>query len=190
VQLHGPRVTLRPWRSEDRAPFAAINAEPGVLRYLLPMTAADSDAMFDRLDAHFAANGWGYWAVERREAGGLIGFCGLMPLSWTAFFTPALEISWRISPRWQKQGLALEAATLALDAAFGPLGLDRVVSLTVPANVASWRLMERLGMREIGAFDHPRPPPGHPLKRHVAYEITAARWVTSRSSDPRGTQTA
>ena len=183
-------MTLRPWREEDRAPFAAINAEPGVLRYLLPMTPADSDAMFDRLAAHFAANGWGYWAVEHRPTAELIGFCGIMPLSWTAFFTPAVEISWRLSPRWQKQGLAREAATLALDAAFGPIGLDRVVSLTVPANVASWRLMQRLGMRKIGELDHPRPSPGHPLKRHIVYEITAPEWRTNRPSASRGTQSA
>lgn len=173
--LRGPRVLLRPWRPEDREPFARMNAEPGVLRYLLPMDRAGSDAMFDRLAAHVAAHGWGYWAVEHR--GELAGFCGVLPLSWGGtFFTPATEISWRLAPRFWGQGLALEAATLALDHAFGPLGLDRVVSLTVPANAASWRLMQRLGMRRLGTFQHPKPPPGHPLKLHLAHGISAGAW--------------
>jgi RimJ/RimL family protein N-acetyltransferase len=173
MDLESPHLRLRRWRSEDRPTFAAINAEPGVRRYLLPSTREGSDAMLDRIDAHFVRYGWGFWALEERESGALIGLCGLAHISWGAFFTPAVEMGWRLSTPWQGQGLAKEAAETALTFAFDSLRLTRVVSFTVPANTASWGLMERLGMQKLGEFDHPRLPEGHPLRRHVLYEIAA-----------------
>jgi RimJ/RimL family protein N-acetyltransferase len=173
VELESPRLRLRPWRPEDRAPFAAINAEPAVGRYLAPLTRAGLDAMLDRIDAHFAQHGWGYWALEERDSGLLIGSCGLMHIPWKAFFTPAVDIGWRLSTRWHGKGLAREAAETALNFAFGSLALDRVVSFTVPANTASWGLMKRLGMQKLGEFDNPDLPDGHPLRRNVVYEIRA-----------------
>lgn len=170
-------MRLRLWRKEDRGAFAAINAEPAVQRYLAPITREISDAMLDRIDAHFALHGWGFWAVEHRDGAALIGLCGLAQVTWQAFFTPAVEIGWRLSTQFQGKGLAREAATLALDAAFGAIGLDRVVSFTVPANAASWRLMERLGMRHLGQFDHPRLPRGDRLRRHVVYAIPRVEWL-------------
>lgn len=173
VDLESPRLRLRRWRTEDRAPFAAINAEPEVGRYLSPLTRAGSDAMLDRIGAHFAQYGWGYWALEERDTRALIGSCGLMHIPWEAFFTPAVEIGWRLSTGWQGKGLAGEAAETALKFAFDTLGLNRVVSFTVPANAASWGLMERLGMQKLGEFDNPDFPEGHPLRRNVVYEILA-----------------
>jgi RimJ/RimL family protein N-acetyltransferase len=173
MDLESSRLRLRRWRPEDRPVFAAINAEPGVQRYLLPYTREGSDAMLDRIDAHFARHGWGFWALEERESGAFIGLCGLAHISWEAFFTPAVEIGWRLSTPWQGKGLAREAAETALRFAFDSLRLDRVVSFTVPANTASWGLMERLGMQKRAAFDYPRLPEGHPLRRHVLYEIAA-----------------
>ncbi|MFT8243150.1 GNAT family N-acetyltransferase [Roseomonas sp. BN140053] len=185
--LEGARLRLRLWRAEDRVPFLALNAEPAVQRYLRPMSREVLDAMLDRVEAGFAERGWGFWAVEHRAEGRLIGMCGLMPVIFEAFFTPAVEIGWRLASRWHGQGLAREAATLCLDAAFGPLELDRVVAFTVPANTASWGLMRRLGMREIGGFDHPRLPEGDALRRHVAYAITAVEWRAGRDpADRRG----
>jgi len=173
MQIETPRLTLRPWRPEDRAPFAAINAEPAVQRHLMPITRESSDALLDRIDGHFAAQGFGMWAVELRETQALIGLCGLARVPWQAFFTPAVEIGWRLSTPWHGKGLAREAAEASLAAAFGPLALDRVVAFTVPANTASWGLMERLGMRRLGEFDHPKVPAGDPRHRHLVYEIVA-----------------
>jgi RimJ/RimL family protein N-acetyltransferase len=176
TELLTPRLRLRPWRAEDRAPFAAINAEPAVQRYLTPSTRALSDALLDRIDRQFAEHGWGFWAVEDRGTETLIGLCGLAHIPWEAFFTPAIEIGWRLSTPWQGRGLAREAAEAALGFAFRSLELGRVTAFTVPANTASWGLMERLGMRRIGEFDHPNVAGDDPLLHHVAYEITADTW--------------
>ena len=91
TELLTPRLRLRPWHADDRAPFAAINAEPAVQRYLSPSTPALSDALLDRIDQHFAGHGWGFWAVEDRATETLIGLCGLAHIPWEAFFTPAVE---------------------------------------------------------------------------------------------------
>jgi len=173
MELDSPRLRLRHWRPEDRAKFAVINEDPAVLRHLSPLTRAGSDAMLDRIEAHFARHGWGSWALEERSSGALIGMCGLEHIPWRAFFTPAVEIGWRLSAPWQGKGLAREAAETALGFAFESLGLDRVVSVTTPANTASWGLMERLGMRKLGEFDHPSLPEGHAFRRQVVYEIVA-----------------
>lgn len=173
MEIESPRLRLRRWRAEDRAPFAAINAEPAVHRHLSPQTRQGSDAMLDRIDAHFARHGWGFWALEERRGDSLIGLCGLAQVGFDAFFTPAVEIGWRLSTPWHRKGLAREAAETVLEHAFGPLGLARVVSFTRPANTASWGLMERLGMHRLGEFDHPSLPQRHALCRHVVYEIMA-----------------
>ena len=174
MELETPRLHLRRWRPEDRPPFAALNAEPAVTRYLAPLRPGGIDAMIDRFEAHFDEYGYGYWALEEKGTGALVGTCGLSHVTFDVPFAPAIEIGWRLSTAWQGRGLAREAAQAVLDAAFTRLGIDRVVSFTVSANRASWGLMERLGMKQIGTFDNPMLPEGHPLRAHVLYEITAA----------------
>jgi RimJ/RimL family protein N-acetyltransferase len=56
------------------------------------------------------------------------------------------------------------------------IGLDEVVSFTTPANVRSRRVMEKIGLSQIGEFDHPRLAVDSPLRRHVLYEISATEW--------------
>lgn len=172
VTLHGPRLALRPWRAEDRDPLFAINGDPESMRHFAaPMTRAESDAWAARMQAHIDAHGWGFWVVEDRASAAFAGVVGLMTIPWQARFTPAVEIGWRIAPAFRRQGLAEEAARVALGFAFGTLALPEIVAFTVPGNVTSWRLMERLGMRADGDFDHPRLPEGHALRRHLLYRI-------------------
>ncbi len=173
MELETPRLLLRRWRAEDRAPFAAINAEPAVGRYLMPLQPGGSDRLIANIEENFDEYGFGYWALEDRETGVLIGACGLSEVEFDVPFKGEIEIGWRLSARWQGEGLAREAAQAVLDAAFNRFGIKRVVSFTVPANTASWGLMERLGMKRVGAFDNPMLPEGHPLRAQVLYEITA-----------------
>jgi RimJ/RimL family protein N-acetyltransferase len=175
--LDGPRVRLRPWREDEAPAFAALNADPEVMRHFpAPLSRAESDAMLARVRAQEAGHGFCFWAAERRDGARPIGFCGLQRVSFEARFTPAVEIGWRLFPAFWGRGLAREAAELALGAAFGPLGLDEVVAFTVPANRPSWGLMRRLGMRPDGAFEHPRLPEGHPLRPHLLYRVRGAEW--------------
>ncbi|MBR0683205.1 GNAT family N-acetyltransferase [Roseomonas eburnea] len=174
VTLHGRRLTLRPWRAEDLQPLHVLNGDPESMRHFpAVMTRAESDAWAARLQAHMEAHGWGFWVAEEHGGAPFVGVVGLMNIPWEARFTPAVEVGWRISPAFRRRGYAAEAARLALDFGFGTLGLPEIVAFTVPGNTASRRLMERLGMRPDGTFEHPRLPEGHELRRHLLYRLAA-----------------
>jgi RimJ/RimL family protein N-acetyltransferase len=137
------------------------------------LTHAESDAFVDRIEARFDRQGFGLWAVEVVGVVPFIGFVGLNPPSFEAHFTPAIEIGWRLARAHWGRGYATEGAKAALAFGFEQLGLAEIVSFTVPANEASWRVMERLGMTRDPAddFDHPALPVGHPLRRHILYRL-------------------
>jgi RimJ/RimL family protein N-acetyltransferase len=178
-RLLTPRLLLRDWSDADLAPFAALNADPEVARHLPgTLTREASDAMAARIRAHLGRHGYGLFAVERRSEPGFLGFVGLSQVPFEAAFTPAVEIGWRLAREHWGQGYATEAAAAVVELAFGELDLDDLVSFTVPGNLASRRVMEKLGMRRDPGedFDHPRLAEGHPLRRHVLYRL---RRVTS-----------
>jgi RimJ/RimL family protein N-acetyltransferase len=181
VTIRGPRVTLRPWRlPDDLEPLFAINGDAAAMRHFLNvMDRAESDAWGTRIAQSFAGRGYGFWPVEL-PGEGMVGVVGIQPIAWEADFTPGTEIGWRIAPRFQRMGLAEEAARLALAHGFGPAGLLRIHAWTPPANEPSWRLMEKLGMRRVKLFDHPRVPEGHPLRPHLLYVIEREAWVADR----------
>jgi ribosomal-protein-alanine N-acetyltransferase len=181
VTLHGPRVTLRPWRlPEDLDPLWAINGDPEVTRFFgRPYDRATSDTWGQGIAARFGDRGYGFWVVDLAGEG-MVGVVGIMPVGFDAPFTPAVEVGWRVARRAQRRGVAEEAARIALAHGFGPAGLERIVAFTVPGNEPSWRLMEKLGMRRQGSFEHPNLPEGHALRRHLLYAIDRADWVASR----------
>ena len=169
------RLILRRWRAADRAPFAALNASAEVCEFLpKQLTREESDAFAERIDGHFDTRGFGLFAVERKDSGAFIGFTGLAVPRFDAPFMPAVEIGWRLGHAHWGLGFATEAARAALAHAFGPLGLEGIVSFTVPANMRSRAVMEKIGMRHDPAddFDHPLLAPGDPLRRHVLYRIS------------------
>ena len=172
--LKTERLLLREWCASDRKPFAAINADPRVIEFMPSvLTRDESDKLVDRIEAHFEQHGFGVWAVEARTKHEFIVFIGLNVPSFEAHFTPCVEIGWRLAHEHWRQGLATEGAGAALRYAFNVLDSKEIVSFTVPANVKSRRVMEKLGMThdQSDDFDHPNLPPGHPLQRHVLYRL-------------------
>ena len=168
------RLILRRWRSEDRAPFAALNADPEVMEHFASvLSRAESDALADRIEAHFAKHGFGLWAVEIPDATSFAGFLGLSVPAFQAHFTPCVEVGWRLAGCYWGKGYATEGARAAVRFGFEQLSLAEIVSFTVPLNLRSRRVMERLGMHHspVDDFEHPALPEGHPLRRHVLYRI-------------------
>lgn len=164
------RVLLREWRDEDLAPFAAMNADPEVMRYFPSTLSRDeSDALALRLRDALTQQGWGLWAAESDS--GFIGFVGVARVRFTAHFTPCLELGWRLARHAQGRGLATEAGLVVRDFVKRELPREPVVSFTVPANQPSRRVMEKLGLRFDGEFDHPSLPLGHAFRRHVLYRL-------------------
>lgn len=176
--LRTARLLLRPWRDADYEPFAELNADPVVTRFF-PRTLerVESDAMADRLRARIDETGWGLWAVEVPGVAPFIGFIGLQPVPFAAPFAPAVEVGWRLARPYWGRGYAPEGAREALRFAFDVLGLDEVVSMTIPANEPSQRVMQKLGMSCDPAddFDHPRLPEWE-HRRHVLYRHSREEW--------------
>jgi ribosomal-protein-alanine N-acetyltransferase len=184
-EIRTARLLLRGWREADLAPFAALNADPEVMEHFPSLLSReDSDAFVGRQAEGWAANGFGLWAVERSADGAFLGFTGLARPRFDAPFMPAVEIGWRFARHAWGQGHATEAARAAMAFGFETLGLDEIVSFTSPANVRSWKVMERLGMTRDPAddFDHPRLPEGHPLRRHVLYRLDRAGWARRQAA--------
>ena len=183
--LVGPRVRLRLWRKADWDSLAQMLADPDVMEHLMPVNGrAESDAVAQRIERHFAAYGFGLWAMEVPGVSPFIGYTGLVHVPYAAAFTPAVEIGWRIQKAHWGHGYVTEAARLALADAFTRFGLKEVVALTVPANTRSQAVMHRLGMTRDPAedFDSPLVPTGHRLKRHVLYRLTRAAFEAQPAS--------
>jgi len=183
-ELHTQRLRLRLWRDDDLGPFAALNADPAVVEYLGgASTRAQSDALAERIRAHFEREGFGLWAVEIPKVATFAGFVGLSVPPFKAHFTPCVEVGWRLARACWGVGYATEGARAAISFGFEQLHLKEIVSFTVPANRRSRAVMERIGMqRDLqGDFDHPGLPEEHPLRRHVLYRISDQSWLRPKA---------
>ena len=167
------RLILRPWREADRASYVALHRSPAICRYL---GGVHSDARIEEgiagLKRSQARYGYGRWMIERRTDGRLLGVCG--PRPYDRVGTPIhgeIEIGWLLADDLWGQGYAREAAQASLDWGWANLDVSQIVAITVPANTASWGLMERLGMirRPDLDFGHPAFDPCDPLHHHIAY---------------------
>jgi RimJ/RimL family protein N-acetyltransferase len=175
-ELHTSRLCLRRWLPDDRVAFARLNADPRVMEFFPgPLSRAESDARAAQIEAHFERQGFGLWAVEITGITRFAGFIGLSIPRFDAHFMPCIEIGWRLDADHWNRGYATEGARAALAFAFDWLHVEEIVSYTVPANLRSRRVMEKLGMSHASSedFDHPLLPEGHPLRRHVLYRLPA-----------------
>lgn len=162
--------------------FAALNADPEVMRYMSrQLDRAQSDAFVDRILGHWQADGFGIWALERLDDGAFIGFAGLSEPAFRAPFGPAIEVGWRLARAAWGHGYATEAGAAALRFGFEVLGREEIVSFTADGNLRSRRVMERLGMIHDPAddFEYPLVAPDHPIRRQVLYRLSRTRWAAT-----------
>ncbi len=166
------RLIVRIWRDADRQPFHALCNDPHVMEFLgPPQTREETDAAIDRQNGFAASLGYCFWAVERREDGAFLGFCGMKPGPEGTPTEGEMEIGWRLGAEHWGQGYAREAAQACLDWAWASTGAATIAAITVIENVRSWGLMERLGMIRDPSQDfvHPQAPPH--LGPHITYRI-------------------
>jgi RimJ/RimL family protein N-acetyltransferase len=153
------RLILRGWRDEDVEAFVRHTNTETVMRWLGGVKTPELLAnVVQRFQGWEETYGHTFWAVERKEDGAFLGFCGLKIADDAG--SPVhgnVEIGWRFREDVWGQGYAKEAAIASLDFAFGTLGAEQVVALTVDGNRPSWGLMERLGMRRRPDLDYEGP---------------------------------
>jgi RimJ/RimL family protein N-acetyltransferase len=168
------RLVLRPWRDSDLDPFSELNADPIVMHFLRGALTRDaSDAYVRRAQLHMAEHGYCRWAVEAPGLAPFIGTVGLAHVRYEASFTPAVDVAWRLDRHFWGQGYATEAARAAIADGFTRVGLREIVAMTTLGNIASQRVMQRLGMTRSIEFDHPLLAEDSPLRRHILYRLAA-----------------
>ena len=173
--IETPRLILRGWRDEDYEPFAALNADPEVMRHFpATHTREESDSLATRNRLHIDDHGWGLWAVERKLDAAFLGFVGLAHPRPPHPMEGQTEVGWRMAQFAWGHGYASEAARASLAFGFEHLGLGEIISFTATENLRSQAVMQRIGMthRPERDFDHPALPKGHRLERHVLYAIS------------------
>jgi RimJ/RimL family protein N-acetyltransferase len=150
--LDTPRLRLRPFRESDWEPYAAMCADPEVMRYLgtgATLTRDETWRAIAGMLGHWQLRGYGMWAMQTREGGELVGRVGFLdPPGW-----PGFELGWVLARAHWGRGYATEAATVALRCAFETLCRERVIHLIRPGNGPSIRVAQRLGARPAGEVE-------------------------------------
>ncbi len=172
IEILTPRLKLREWKEEDKEPFFKLNSDPRVMEFMPKLLSKEeSDNFVERIKTHFHDHQYGLFAVELIENQNFIGFIGLSIPKFDTFFTPCVEIGWRLAYDYWGKGYATEGAKASLNYGFNKLSLAEIVSFTVPKNFRSRQVMERIGMKYISEFNHPLLSKGHSLEKHVLYKI-------------------
>jgi RimJ/RimL family protein N-acetyltransferase len=166
------RLILRRWHEKDCIPFFEINQDDKVLEFLPgPMSEEQIHDFIHYQNLQLENRRYMLWAVELQKTGELIGFIGLNYFDKPAHFSPAVEIGWRLGSQHWGFGYATEGALASLNYGFNQLEINEIVAFTVPDNLRSRKVMEKIGMTQDihGSFSHPKLPKEHRLSTHVLY---------------------
>jgi RimJ/RimL family protein N-acetyltransferase len=145
-EIETPRLRLRAFAPADLDELYAVFGDPQVMKYISggkPRTREATEAGLLRSLEGWSSRGFGLWAVVEKESGHVIGYCGLMYLE----DTTEIELAYGLAKSAWGRGLATEAARAGLLFGFEELKLERIVAVVNSANVASQRVLEKLGMR-------------------------------------------
>jgi RimJ/RimL family protein N-acetyltransferase len=168
------RLFLRPWHENDSKTFFDINQDDKVLEFLPgSMSWEQINNFMQSQNKQLEDKHYMLWAVELQNRGELIGFIGLNYFDKPTHFSPAVEIGWRLGSQYWGYGFATEGALACLDYGFNQLEINEIVAFTVPDNLRSRKVMEKIGMTQDidGSFAHPKLPINHRLSKHILYRI-------------------
>jgi len=166
------RLLLRDWKESDEEEFITMNKDTEVMRHFPhTLSSEESRDILSRVRKHFEDWEYGLFAVELKSTGDFIGFNGLSHPRFESDFTPCVEIGWRLKPKIWGQGLATEGAQAVINYAKSTLHLTEIYSFTALNNIASYRVMEKIGMTRLGSFKHPNLPEDDALAEHHLYKI-------------------
>jgi [ribosomal protein S5]-alanine N-acetyltransferase len=170
IYIETDRLLLRDWISADTEPFVRMNLDPEVRRYFPALREREKTlADIENIKTGLTHQGYDRFAVELKATGAFIGFIGLAAVDFESIFTPCIDIGWRLDPSAWGQGYATEGARACLQAAFSRWHLPVIYAFTSIFNAPSEKVMQRIGMERIGAFQHPYIAEDHWLHEHVLY---------------------
>jgi RimJ/RimL family protein N-acetyltransferase len=152
--LETERLLLREFDEGDVGPFYRMGTDPDVTRYTGVGALTSPEHALEIMRAYPLADyrkyGYGRWACVWRPSGEVIGFAGLKYLADLG----EVDIGYRLFPEYWGRGLATEASRAALDYGFDRLGLKEIIGLVAPENLASVRVLVKLGMTFTGLMDY------------------------------------
>ena len=147
------RLFLTPFAPEHADDLLAMNSDPDVMRYLGDIqTRADVDTSIERVRTRWEKSGYSWWTIFLKDTDTMIGSACLQNLAHKD--DAPLEIGWRLKTAHHGKGYATEAGQAAMDFGFNTIGVDYLCAVTNPDNLASQKVMQRLGMHYVGIQTH------------------------------------
>lgn len=153
------RLRLRGWRDDDLDAYAALCADPDVMRFIAdgsPRTRDEVVEQMEQLRSGWTERGFGLWCAADRYTDLCLGFIGLAVPEFLPEIMPSVEVGWRLARDAWGRGLASESARATVAFAFDDVGIDRIVSVAHADNRRSRHVMEKLGMHRERETTHPR----------------------------------
>lgn len=187
IILETERLIVRNWREEDRELVHRLSHDEQIMEFFpFRLSREESDKLYDRLYTMITETGYGFYALERKDTGECIGFCGLVAMSMEPFFKEGtVEIGWRLIPETWGKGYVSEAAKALLEYGFMEKKLPEIVSFAVHNNERSTAVMKRIGMKHDQSrdFSHPKVSDEYPhLQPHVTYVMSRDGFLQKRES--------
>jgi len=184
-----PRLLLREWRQSDLESLIDLNSDKVVMEHFPSVRSPEESRHdFQVVQEHFEQWGYGPYVVELTSQNQFIGFVGLFHTTFESFFTPCIEILWRLRKDMWGMGIASEAAQSVISHAFTTLNLFEIYSFTTIGNQGSKRVMEKIDMTYKGIFNHPNLAEDHPLCQHYLYHLSAEKWNDIQAKKVKGKQ--
>jgi RimJ/RimL family protein N-acetyltransferase len=152
-EIETDRLRLRSFVPEDLNDLYLVFGDSEVMRYISrgkARTLAETKKGLQRTIETWQSRGFGFWAVTLKASGKVIGYCGFMVLEGTS----EIELAYGLAKSHWGSGLATEAARACLRCGFAEMKLERIVAVVNPLNVASQRVLEKLGMKHTKNAHH------------------------------------
>jgi len=146
VLFESERLAFRELSPDDAAALYRLNADPEVIRYTgdPPFSSEEEARTFVLGYDRYRKHGYGRWGVVNRLDDDFLGWCGLNNID------GEVDLGYRFFRSAWGQGFATEAARACIEYGFGTLGLSRIIARALPENIASWKVLEKVGMRFTG----------------------------------------
>lgn len=151
------RLGFRNWIASDVPQMIEISSDEKVMQFFPGIATPDQTRAFiERMKEMLARTGFCYFAVDRLDTNEFIGFIGMSEQDYAVDFCPCIDIGWRLSPKHWGFGFATEGAEKCLDYAHQHLGIKNILSVAPQINTQSISIMQKIGMKELVKFEHPK----------------------------------